>query len=56
MKRLRLPLVVGLALACLVAQAQEPRVTVIAGATLIDGTTRTATQDAVIVIDGARRA
>ena len=54
MNRLRLPLVVGLALACLVAQAQEPRVTVIAGATLIDGTMRPPIQDAVIVIDGAR--
>jgi len=48
--------VVGLALACLVAQAQEPRVTVIAGATLIDGTMRPPIQDAVIVIDSSRRA
>jgi hypothetical protein len=47
-------LIFGLALACLVTQAQEPRVTVIIGATLIDGTTRPPIQDAIIVIDRAR--
>jgi imidazolonepropionase-like amidohydrolase len=35
-------------------QAQQPRFTVITGATLIDGTTRPALQDAVVVIDGPR--
>src|SRR5687768_3540943 len=54
MKRLRLSLTFGLALACVLTQAQAPRVTVISGATLIDGTTRPPIQDAVIVIDGAK--
>jgi imidazolonepropionase-like amidohydrolase len=54
MKRCRLSLMLVLALVCVVTRAQEPRVTVITGATLIDGTTRPAIPDAVIVIDGAR--
>ena len=54
MQRLRLSLALAFALGCVVARAQGPRVTVIAGATLIDGTTRPAIPDAVIVIDGAR--
>jgi imidazolonepropionase-like amidohydrolase len=54
MKRFRLFLVFAVALSCLVTQAQESRLTVIRGATLIDGTTRPPIPDAVIVIDGAR--
>jgi len=41
-------------LACATAQAQPPGFTVITGATLIDGTTRPALEDAVIVIDGTK--
>jgi imidazolonepropionase-like amidohydrolase len=46
----------GFVLACagLIAHAQQPRFTVITGATLIAGTTRPALRDAVIVIDGTR--
>ncbi len=39
---------------CIGAQAQERPITVITGATLIDGTMRPAIQDAVIVISGSR--
>jgi imidazolonepropionase-like amidohydrolase len=50
------PLVVGcgLLLSCAALQAQQPRVTVITGAMVIDGTARPALPDAVIVIDGTR--
>ena len=51
---LPLSLGLGLALACVATRAQERPVTVITGATLIDGTTRPAVPDAVIIIDGAR--
>jgi len=50
----RIALALGLALACVGARAQERPVTVITGATLIDGTTRPAIPDAVIVISGSR--
>jgi len=45
---------VGVAAASLLVSAQGPRLTVITGATLIDGTTRPAVVEAVIVIDGSR--
>ena len=50
------PLVVGcgILLSGAALQAQKPRVTVISGATVIDGTARPALPDAVIVIDGMR--
>src|SRR5688572_14056544 len=54
LRLVRLSLGFGLALACVGTRAQERPVTVITGATLIDGTTRPALQDAVIVIDGPR--
>ena len=44
----------GFVLACATAHAQQPRFTVITGATVIDGTARPALPDAVIVIDGTR--
>jgi imidazolonepropionase-like amidohydrolase len=47
-------LILVLALACIVTRAQERPVTVVTGATLIDGTTRPAIPDAVIIIDNGR--
>jgi imidazolonepropionase-like amidohydrolase len=52
MKSARLWLIMSLA--CCTIDAQETRVQVITGATLIDGTARQPVQDAVIVIDGPR--
>jgi len=41
-------------LACSITDAQDSRIKAITGATLIDGTTRPAMPDAVVVIDGSR--
>jgi imidazolonepropionase-like amidohydrolase len=46
--------VLAVALACLETHAQNPQITIITGATVIDGTSRPAMPDAAIVIDGAR--
>lgn len=54
MKHLRLPLLLALTLASVITAAQGSRFSVITGATLIDGTMRPASPDAVIVIEGAR--
>ena len=54
MKPFRLLVVSVLAFAYAIPQAQDTRITVITGATLIDGTSRPSLQDSVIVIDGAR--